>query len=100
MISYRFSAHAEADLAGIEQQVSGDNPDAARLLIARFRTVFRQLALHPGLGRFRPDVAPEIRGFPVGSYLVFYLQDEAGILIVRILYGARDLPRAYRETDA
>jgi toxin ParE1/3/4 len=46
----------------------------------------------PGIGRQREDLAPRLRGFPFGNYVIFYRPMENGVEIVRVLHGARDLP--------
>ena len=43
------------------------------------------------MGRVRSELAPELRSFPVGRYVVFYLPCPDGIDIVRVLHGARDI---------
>jgi len=47
-----------------------------------------RLSENPKLGRARPDIAPELRYFPVGSYLIFYREVPEGVEIVRVLHGA------------
>lgn len=49
------------------------------------------LADQPRLGPSRPDIAPELRYFPVGSYLILYRIIEGGIEVVRVVHGARRL---------
>jgi len=46
-------------------------------------------------GRSRFDLSPELRGFPVGNYLVFYRPASDGIEIIRVLHGARDIPELF-----
>jgi toxin ParE1/3/4 len=43
------------------------------------------------MGTPRDTLAPGLRSFPVGSYLVFYRVVPEGIEVARILHGARDL---------
>lgn len=47
------------------------------------------------MGRLRPDIAPELRYFVVGNYLILYRTVENGIQIVRVIHGARDLPHLF-----
>jgi toxin ParE1/3/4 len=49
------------------------------------------LSRRPAMGRVRSELAPELRSFPVGRYVVFYLPCPDGIDIVRVLHGARDI---------
>lgn len=44
------------------------------------------------LGRTREELSPRLRSWVIGRYVIFYRPMEAGIEIVRILQGARDLP--------
>ena len=53
------------------------------------------LATHPGIGMARDELAPGLRGFPVGDYLIFYRRDRGSIDIVRVLHGSRDLSRFF-----
>jgi toxin ParE1/3/4 len=43
----------------------------------------------PGMGVARPEIRPDLRMFPVGSYVVLYPQVDDGVEIVRVLHGAR-----------
>jgi toxin ParE1/3/4 len=43
------------------------------------------------MGRSRPELAPDLRSFPVGSYLIFYQPLDDGIEIIRIISAARDV---------
>jgi toxin ParE1/3/4 len=40
-------------------------------------------------------MAPGLRSFPVGNYVVFYRIVPEGIELVRVLHGARDLRRLF-----
>ncbi|MBD2776276.1 type II toxin-antitoxin system RelE/ParE family toxin [Iningainema tapete] len=64
---------------------------AAQRFIDTINEKFQLLANSPGLGRSRLDLAPELRSFPVGKYIIFYRPISEGILVVRVLHGARDI---------
>lgn len=51
------------------------------------------LARSPLLGRSREDLGSNLRSFPVGDYLIFYVPSKTGITVVRILSGYRDLDK-------
>ena len=56
-------------------------------MLARFR----------GMGPLRPELAPQIRSFPVGNYLLFYRESKkGGIELVRVIHGARDLRQIFK----
>ena len=42
------------------------------------------------MGRSRPELAPDLRSFPVGNYMIYYQTLVDGIEIVRIISAARD----------
>jgi toxin ParE1/3/4 len=49
------------------------------------------LSKDPAIGRPRNELAKDLRSFPVGRYVVFYLPSPHGIEIVRVLHSARDI---------
>jgi len=51
---------------------------------------FAMLATHPKAGRLRPDLAPALRCFPVGRYVVYYREERGMVQIARVLHGSRD----------
>jgi len=44
----------------------------------------------------REDLAPSLRSFPVGNYLIFYRPITDGVEVVRMLHGARELRRIFK----
>jgi len=95
MAGVTFAPAAEADLEGIFDHIAADNPAAAAGFVARLEELAARLAETPGMGRARPDLLPELRSFPLGSYLLFYRPGIDGIEVVRVLHGARDLPALF-----
>jgi toxin ParE1/3/4 len=55
------------------------------------------LSEQPKAGRERPELA-ELRSFPVGNYLLFYLPLPGGIDLVRMLSGYMDIGSDHFET--
>lgn len=54
------------------------------------------LGSQPEMGRLRPELANGIRSIPTRTpYIIFYMPDENGILIVRVLHHARDIDVNY-----
>ncbi len=84
---------AEADLVDIWLYVarqSGD-VDAADSLVDELTTRIELLATHPLIGSACPDLAERLRSFPVRRHLIFYTPDATGIVVERVLHGARDI---------
>lgn len=48
------------------------------------------LAEMPGMGRPRDDLAPSVRAFPLGSYLIIYREISDGIEVARVLSARQD----------
>ncbi len=56
---------------------------------------FRVLATQPSMGRARDELAPDVRSFPFGRYVIFYMPLDDGIDVVRVLHGARDVDAVF-----
>src|SRR6266516_3704082 len=83
---------AHWDLVQISTDVGGEDPVAADRLLDIIDEKCRLLAQFPAMGRRREDLAPDLRSFPAGNYLIFYRPITEGIQVIRVLHGARDLP--------
>lgn len=96
MKQFHLSASAQRDLRAIRDYIAErSGPNRAARVIERFVRALRRLAEHPGLGRARPDLAPEsTRFFPVYSYLIVYDATSAPLRVLRVIHGARDLRSA------
>lgn len=82
---------AESDLVDIWSYIADENEAAADRLLGKIEGVLAMLAQHPLAGRARPELHRELRSFPCGSYVVFYLPQPDGIEVVRVLSGFLDL---------
>jgi len=87
----------EADLLEIWAYVARDNPRAADRVLADIAAACKVLAENPAVGRLREELACGLRSFAVGKYVVFYRLARGGIVVVRVLHGARDVQRDIRE---
>ena len=98
MSRFRVTRPAQGDLRDIRTYVAehGSARAAARW-IGTLRERFQRLADTPGMGRPRDDLAPGLRSLAVGEYLIFYIVVRAGIDIVHVLHGARDIERLFWE---
>jgi toxin ParE1/3/4 len=82
---------AQSDLREIWEYVATDSLLQADRLLSRFSQKFDHLALHPELGRPRPELAQHCRSFPLGKYCFYFRPTEDGILLLRVLHSARDI---------
>ena len=87
----RRSPRVRLDLIDIWTYIAQDNPDAADGLLDRFEEVMGRLAERPLMGRKRPELGEALRSFPIRNYVIFYLPNDEGVEIIRILSGYRDI---------
>lgn len=91
MNSYSLTPQAVCDLEEIHDFIASENLVAALHLIDLFEKKFQTIAHTPEMGRNRQELAPKLRSFPVGNYVIFYRPDKKGIQVIRVLHGARDI---------
>ena len=89
------TAQADEDLIDLWVYIAQDNPDAADNLLDELENKFALLAGQPRLGVARSDIAPGLRHFPVGNYLILYREIDPGIKVVRVVHGARRLSHLF-----
>lgn len=92
-----YSAAARADLREIAAYIAEDSPAAAGRVVVALERACRSLATHPGIGRRRPELAPDLRSFAVGNYILFYRVRGDVVEIAAVLHGARDVERLLRD---
>ena len=95
MPGFTRTALAEADLVEIWLYIAEDNPPAADALLDDIDRKCDLLARNPHLGQARPDIAPDLRYFPAGNYLILYRITPEGVEIVRVVHGARQLTNLF-----
>jgi len=104
-LNIRLFSVAETDL---ERQYDWYCEHADVEVAERYREAFDAsviaLANHPGLGIVRKLKAPRLLGIrsyacrpPFDVHLIFYRADATTLSIVRVMHGARDLPRRLLE---
>ncbi|MGA2536219.1 MAG: type II toxin-antitoxin system RelE/ParE family toxin [Terracidiphilus sp.] len=97
MNAYALSVAAEMDLDEIWEYIANDSIEAADRWIGRLFEAFDALARNPGMGHKREDLtAHHVLFWPVDAYLIIYRKLEAGVDIVAVTQGARDIPSFLR----
>lgn len=81
----------EADVQAIWRYIADRSPRAADALLVEIEAKFNFLANTPFAGRSRPDLAENIRSFPSGSYVIFYVVVRTGVEVFRVLHGKQDV---------
>ena len=91
MASVSRTSQAEVDLVEIGVRIAVTDPSAADRWLELIDQKSQLLATMPYMGRDRTDLAPNLRSFPVGDYIIFYRPAAEGIMVIRVLHGARDI---------
>lgn len=90
---------ALGDLADIWDYIADDSEERADAIVAAIDAKFRTLSQHLAMGRRRDELAPGLRSFPAGRYVIFYLPLTDGVDIVRVLHGSRDIETVFAEDE-
>jgi toxin ParE1/3/4 len=94
MSEFRLSPEAEDQLDAIWLHIARESGsiDTANRIVDRITDCFWLLARHPYIGRQRDDLAPGIRSFPAGDYVILHRVEHDDIVaILYILHGSRDI---------
>lgn len=78
------------DLEDIWQFIAEDSIAAADHWLDKIDAQFKLIAKAPGIGRARDELAPGVRSFPIGRYVIFYQATQSGIDVVRVLHSSLD----------
>ncbi len=90
-----FTPAARDDLITIGIYIADDTPTRAESFIAELEAKARHLAEWPRSYPARDDISPGLRAAVHGRYLLLYRDLEDEVRVVRIVHGARDLPRIF-----
>ena len=90
-------SEARSDLAAIWDYISDSSPQRATVFLREIESLFETLAEQPEMGRERSDLMDDLRSFPIGRYIVFYLPWSDGIDVLRVLHAARNIKREFGE---
>lgn len=88
---------ALSDLDDIFDYIAEDSVTRATSFITRLYRQMEKLSTNPSMGRHREDLFPDLRCFPYGNYLIFYISLNDGVDIVRVLNGARDIEALFKD---
>ncbi|NDV28623.1 type II toxin-antitoxin system RelE/ParE family toxin [Desulfovibrio sp. JC010] len=100
MAQFTLLRKAEDDLIEIWKYIAEDDQDAATRTLRSLEKKFHLLAANTKLGPARPDIAPDLRYFVDGNYLILYREAGDGIEIVRVVHGARNLKALFENKNS
>lgn len=88
---------AEMDILDIWEYIAADSIVQADLWVDNLDRSLDLQATQPKMGRDREELAPGLRSFPFGRYVVFFLPLEDGIDVVRVMHGSLDIEERFHE---
>jgi len=86
---------ARADLIEIADFIAQDDPGRALSFVAEIEARMRAAAERPMSFPARDELHEGLRAARHGRYLIFFVEQGDEVQVVRVLHGARDLPRAF-----
>jgi toxin ParE1/3/4 len=86
---------AEADILEIWDYIAEDSLIEADRWVDRLDEKLALWATQPMMGRSRDELAPGVRSLPFGRYIVFFEPVPAGIDVIRVLHGSRDIDATF-----
>lgn len=85
------SPQAEQDLLDIWLYIAEDSPVNADRFLDRIESTALRLAEFSDIGINRPELACDLKSFPLDRYVLYYRDNAEGIELVRVLQGSRDI---------
>ncbi len=86
---------ARADLIEIGDFIAADSPQRAVSFVAEIEARMREAAERPMSFPARDELHEGLRAARHGRYLIFFVEQGDEVRVVRVLHGARNLPRAF-----
>ena len=94
MPDYRFTPEARDDLQGIiDYTLDHWGKKQARKYIDGLEELGARFAEQPGLGMNRSDLINGLISFPYVSHVLYYVQQDHGITIIRVLHKHMEAKR-------
>lgn len=98
MAGWFLAQEAEEDLLQIHAYTQefwgGHQADA---YVRALFEAFARIGENPQMGRLRPELGRGLRSFPHGSHIVFFMEWNEEVAIVRVLHGSRDIAGVFGE---
>jgi toxin ParE1/3/4 len=96
--AYRTSSAADQDIIDIYVQGAALFGRAqAERYHQNLARIFTLLAANPRMARLRTGFTPPVRLHPHQAHLIAYVEDDAGILVLRVLHARQDWLRHLRD---
>lgn len=97
---FRLTTPAMRDLESIADYMATQaSLSQAERFLAQAEQKFVKLARFPNLGRARDEILPGMRSLPLDNYLILYVSTAAGVDILRVVSGYRDLTALFTDSE-
>lgn len=98
-MAHRVAEEVDAELDGIWLYIAKQSGsiEIADKVVDAITDCFATLGRSPHMGRRRDhDLAPGLRSFPVGNYVILYCIEEEDAAILHVFHGSRDIESFFR----
>ena len=91
---YRLTPAAQRDLSSIwDYTVEHWDANQAETYLLEIRSAIERIAAQPDRGRSVDEIRDGYRRYAIGSHLVFYIERDDGVDVIRILHQRMDPTR-------
>ena len=98
MAQILFTPLAAEDLREIWVYLAeNSDSETANKFLSAIKKKCETVSEFPEIGRVRHEYLVNLRSFPFGKYIIFYLPLEQGIEVLRIVHGSRDVQQVFDE---
>jgi toxin ParE1/3/4 len=97
MSRYLINILASRDLNEIADYFAKTNLEAGEEFFHAFNRKCKQLVSFPNSGRNYAEILADLRGLPLGGYVIFYRVLNDGVEILRVVGGRRNFPSLFEE---
>jgi toxin ParE1/3/4 len=97
LLGYKLSIDADLDLEEIfDYTETKHNFNQAVTYLTDLENVFKNLVIHPEVGRQRNEIKMGLFSITEQKHVIFYRILENDLRILRVLHGSKDLPRNFK----
>jgi toxin ParE1/3/4 len=90
-MTLEFSPLARKDLEAIGDYIAEDDPHQAVQFLKKLREQCSKIVISPKAYRLRPELCDGLRSCPFQNYVIFFIENDSNVFIVRVLHGAMDI---------
>jgi len=94
MDAYRLSKECKVDISDIyEYAIETFGLNQAQEYLISLQDLFKTLSENANMGRDASEFYPSLKRFAYKSHMIFYIQSESGVFVVRTLSQSMDYER-------